>query len=142
MVTVVPAWLEWLEALSVGDEEFTTRFGIPVEPGWVGFPESLPAAVDGVRRAPDDPWGTHLFFDDDGALVGFGGWKGPPRGGEAELGYAVAPGRRGRGIATAVVAELVARALCRRRGHGAGPYSGRAEPVDVGAAPQRVRLGR
>jgi hypothetical protein len=25
-------------------------------------------------------WGSHLFFDDDGALVGFGGFKGPPPG--------------------------------------------------------------
>lgn len=50
------------------------------------------------------------LFDDDGTLVGFGGWKGPPVNGAAELGYAVAPECRGRGIATAVVRELVTRA--------------------------------
>jgi RimJ/RimL family protein N-acetyltransferase len=78
--------------------------------GWVGFPEALPAAVDGARRRSEDPWGTHLFFDDDGALVGFGGFKGEPSHGEVELGYAVAPARQGRGVATAVVEQLVNRA--------------------------------
>ncbi|MCA1673410.1 MAG: GNAT family N-acetyltransferase, partial [Actinobacteria bacterium] len=38
------------------------------------------------------------------------GWKGKPVDGAAELGYAVAPARQGRGIATAVVRELLARA--------------------------------
>ncbi|MDP8930196.1 MAG: GNAT family N-acetyltransferase [Actinomycetota bacterium] len=55
-------------------------------------------------------WGTHLVFDEDGALVGTGGWKGAPTEGVAELGYAVAPARQGRGIATAVVRELLSRA--------------------------------
>jgi ribosomal-protein-alanine N-acetyltransferase len=111
VVTVSPARPEWLDALVEGDDVFTARFGVPVVAGWVGFPESLPYAVEGSRTAPEDPWGTHLFFDDtDGALVGFGGWKGPPRDGEAELGYAIAPARQGRGLATAVVGVLVERA--------------------------------
>lgn len=111
MVHVVPARVDWLEALLAGDDVFTERFGIAVAPEWVGFPEALPHVVDGARRDPESPWGTQLFFDEvDGALVGFGGFKGPPSGGEVELGYAVAPTRQGRGIATAVVAELIERA--------------------------------
>jgi glutathione peroxidase len=111
VVTVLPARLEWLEALSGGDETFTARFGIPVVAGWVGFPDALPLAVDGARKDPGNEWGTHLFFDDqDGALVGFGGWKDAPRAGIVELGYAVAPARQGRGIATDVVRELLRRA--------------------------------
>ncbi|MET0147399.1 MAG: GNAT family N-acetyltransferase [Ilumatobacteraceae bacterium] len=113
MVLVLPARLDWLEALQDGDDTFVARFGIPVAAGWAGFPEAVAAAVEAARRRSADPWGTHLFFDDgdgDGALVGFGGFKGPPQDGEVELGYAVAPARRGRGIATAVVAELVGRA--------------------------------
>jgi hypothetical protein len=54
--------------------------------------------------------GPPLFFGEDGALIGNGGWKGPQVDGTAELGYAVAPGRQGRGVATAVVRELVRRA--------------------------------
>ncbi len=110
MVTVSPARVEWLEALVIGDDEFTARFDLTVVEGWAGFPEAVPLALAGTRKDPDSPWGTHLFFDDDGALVGFGGWKGAPSDGEAELGYAVAPSRQGRGIATAVVVELIARA--------------------------------
>ncbi|HEV2123630.1 MAG TPA: GNAT family protein [Chloroflexota bacterium] len=59
-------------------------------------------------------WGLHLVFDEDGALVGNAGWKGEPVGGAAELGYAVAPSRPGRGIATPVVRELLARACAAR----------------------------
>ena len=110
MVEVLPARLDWLEALVEGDEVFTARFGIPTVAGWVGFPEALPAATEQARHRSEDAWGTHLFFDDDGALVGFGGFKGRPRDGEVELGYAVAPGRQGRGLATAVVEQLVRRA--------------------------------
>ena len=110
MVEVLPARLDWLEALLDGDDVFTARFGIPVVAGWVGFPEALPAAVDGARHRSPDPWGTHLFFDDDGALVGFGGFKGQPHDGEVELGYAVAPARQGRGIATSVIEQLISRA--------------------------------
>jgi ribosomal-protein-alanine N-acetyltransferase len=110
VVEVVPARVDWLEALHEGDDVFTHRFQIPVEAGWAGFPEAVPAAVEGARRRSEDPWSTHLFFDDDGALVGFGGFKGAPVDGVVEVGYAVSPSRQGRGIATAVVDILVERA--------------------------------
>lgn len=110
VIRVEPATVEMLEALVEGDDVFEARFATPVIDGWAGFPEAVPHALAGARENPDQSWGTHLFFDDDGALVGFGGWKGAPVDRAVELGYAVAPARQGRGIATAVVAELVARA--------------------------------
>jgi RimJ/RimL family protein N-acetyltransferase len=111
-VEVVPARLDWLEALAEGDDVFTARFGIAVEPDWAGFPEAIPHAVTAARRRSEDPWGSALFFDGtDGALIGFGGFKGAPHDGEVEVGYAVAPSRQGRGIATAVVGILVERAV-------------------------------
>jgi RimJ/RimL family protein N-acetyltransferase len=100
---VLPARLDWLLALAESDEVFCTRFGIPVEPGWSGFPEAVPAAVAAARDCPEDPWGTHLVFDGDGTLVGIGGFKDAPRDGVVEIGYAVSPARQGRGIATAAV---------------------------------------
>lgn len=109
-VRVEPARLEWLVALAEGDEVFAERFGVPVELGWTGFPEALPYAVEAARRHDADPWGTHLLFDDDGALVGFGGFKGPPANGEVEIGYAVAPSRQGRGIATEAARWMIERA--------------------------------
>lgn len=110
MVRVETMRREWAEALALGDAVFTKRFGHAVEAGWWGFPEALKGLVDGARADEPDEWGAHLFFDEDGALVGVGGWKGPPVDRAAELGYAVAPARQGRGIATAAVRELVRRA--------------------------------
>ena len=110
MIRVEPLTLSWIEALAEGAEVFTSRFGVPVVEGWAGFPEMIPLALEAARAGGPPQWGSHLFFDHDGALVGFGGWKGGPVNGAVELGYAVAPERQGRGIATAVVTELVARA--------------------------------
>jgi GNAT superfamily N-acetyltransferase len=102
--------LDWAEALAQGDTVFSDRFGIPVEPGWTGFPDALPILFDAARGGADPRWGPQLFFDSDGALVGNGGWKGPPHDGVVEVGYAVAPSRQRRGIATTVVRELLERA--------------------------------
>jgi ribosomal-protein-alanine N-acetyltransferase len=110
MVRVEPVTRQWAEALAEGDAVFTERFGIPVEDGWSGFPEALPLIVEASQRSGPNDWGPHLFFDVDGTLVGNGGWKGGPVDGAVELGYAIAPARQGRGIATAVVDELVRRA--------------------------------
>ncbi|MBW3549021.1 MAG: GNAT family N-acetyltransferase [Actinobacteria bacterium] len=104
----------WAEALALGDDVFAERFGIAVEPGWEGYPEVMALLAEVRHASTPDEWGLHLVFDEDGALVGNAGWKGEPVDGAAELGYAVAPSRRGRGIATAVVHELLARARAAR----------------------------
>ena len=110
MVRVEPITREWAEALAEGDTVLTERFGIPVEAGWSGFPEAVPILLHAARCGVPGEWAPQLFFDDDGALVGNGGWKGRPQEGAAELGYAVTASRQRRGIATAVVRELVERA--------------------------------
>ena len=60
------------------DVEFARRFGVPVEAGWAGFPEALPIIIAAARAGGSGHWGPHLFFGQDGALIGNGGWKGPP----------------------------------------------------------------
>ena len=49
--------------------------------------------------------------DEPRTLVGLGGFKGPPRDGVLEIGYAVAPAWEGRGIATAATRELLREAF-------------------------------
>lgn len=110
MISVEPVTVPWIEALADGDAVFTARFGVPVADGWDGFRETLPLLLAAARRGEASPWGPYLVFDEDGALVGNGGWKGEPREGVAELGYAVAPARRNRGIATRLVNELLGQA--------------------------------
>lgn len=109
MVTVEPVTPAWAEALAEGDEVFEQRFGVPVVAGWDAFGEVISLLLKASNSGTPPEWGPHLVFDDDGALVGNGGWKGAPVDGTAELGYAVAPARRGKGIATAVVQTLVER---------------------------------
>lgn len=110
VVQVEPVTLGWATALARGDADFTREFGVRVEPGWAGFPEVIPMMVRHASQERPAMWGPHLVFDVDGSLVGNGGWKGPPVDGVAELGYAVAPARRNRGIAAAVVNRLLAAA--------------------------------
>ena len=83
MVRVEPVRREWAEALAEGDAVFAQRFGIPVEAGWSGFPEALPILLQAATSGVPGEWGPQLFFDDDGALVGNGGWKGRPPGGSS-----------------------------------------------------------
>ena len=80
--------------------------------GWEAFPSALPAARGALAADPEGArWGTRLFIlDEPRTLVGWGGFKGPPVDGVVELGYAVAPDFRGRGIAAdAVLADAPAR---------------------------------
>lgn len=108
---VEPARRDWLKALVEGDDVFTARFGIAVADGWAGFPEAVQPALDTARRHDGDPWEPYLVFDgDDGSLIGFGGFKGAPVDGAVEIGYAVAPSRQGRGVATAFASALIRRA--------------------------------
>jgi len=86
MVRVEPVRREWAEALAEGDAVFAQRFGIPVEAGWSGFPEALPILLQAATSGVPGEWGPQLFFDDDGALVGNGGWKGPPEQGRPSWG--------------------------------------------------------
>lgn len=105
-LSIEPIGIEWAEALIVSDASFAERFHIPVEADWSGFEDALPILLEAARAAGPSKWRPALFFD-DGVLVGTGGWKGPPEDGVAEMGYAVAPARQGRGIATAVVQRLI-----------------------------------
>ena len=103
--------LEHVEALLAGDAVFTERFGMPVAPGYLDFPEALARTRDELVHGMPSEWYSHLIIDvDANTLVGFGGYKGPPTDGEVEIGYSVAPSHQRRGHATAAAQLLIEQA--------------------------------
>ncbi len=99
---------------AIGDPPALGRaLGCEVADGWDVFPAALRRARDGLAADPGSArWGTRLFvLTEPRILVGFGGFKGPPHEGVVELGYAIAPGFEGRGLATAAVREMVREAF-------------------------------
>jgi [ribosomal protein S5]-alanine N-acetyltransferase len=112
-VRLVVADAPLLDAALAGGEALERVLGVRAAKGWDVFSRSLARTRE---QLADDPgaarWGTRLFVGDDPpALVGSGGFKGPPSDGAVELGYAIAPERQGRGLATAAVRELLREAL-------------------------------
>jgi RimJ/RimL family protein N-acetyltransferase len=112
-VRLVVADVALLDAALEGPRALADALGAEVVAGWNVFPGS----IERLRaRLAEDPgsarWGTRLFVaGEPPALVGWGGFKGPPREGTVELGYAVAPAREGRGLATAAVRAMLEEAF-------------------------------
>ena len=102
-----------MDAALTGDDELAEALGHGVAPGWATFADALRPARDAVTADPNSAaWGSRFFVTDDPPeLVGWGGFKGPPRGGVVELGYEIAESRRGRGLATAATRAMLAEAF-------------------------------
>jgi [ribosomal protein S5]-alanine N-acetyltransferase len=108
-VRLVTPGLALIEAAIAGPQPLERALGCEVAEGWDVFPESLPRARDHLAADPARArWGMRLFLaGEPPTLVGWGGFKGMPRDGTVELGYAVAPSWEGRGIATAAVNAML-----------------------------------
>jgi len=113
MVRLVRAELHLMDAALAGDEVLAEALGHRVVPGWVTFTEALGPTRDAVAADPSRAtWGTRFFVaGDPPELVGWGGFKGPPRDGVVELGYEIARSRWGRGLATAATRAMIAEAF-------------------------------
>jgi ribosomal-protein-alanine N-acetyltransferase len=112
MVTLVRAELHLMDAALAGDEALAQVLGHYVVPGWVTFTQALKPTRDAVAADPNGAWGTRFIVaGDPPELVGWGGFKGPPRDGVVELGYEIAESRRGRGLATAATRAMLAEAF-------------------------------
>ena len=109
MIRLVRADAELLADALAGDDALARALGHDVVAGWATFREALKSKDDGA-------WGSRLFVaGDPPELVGWGGFKGPPRGGVVEIGYEIAAARRGRGLATAAARAMVAEAFADER---------------------------
>jgi len=117
VIRLVPASLELLDAALDGDESLARALGHDVVPGWVTFTEALQPTRDALAaQGGDATWGTRFFVSGEPPeLVGWGGFKGPPRDGLVEIGYEIAGTRRERGLATAAVRAMVAEAFADER---------------------------
>jgi ribosomal-protein-alanine N-acetyltransferase len=102
--------LPLLDAAVRGDDELASVLGgCRVARDWQAFPDAVRRLRDDVAANAQPPrWGSRLFVHDaPRVLVGWGGFKGPPRDGSVEIGYAVAPDWQGRGLATCAVLEML-----------------------------------
>jgi [ribosomal protein S5]-alanine N-acetyltransferase len=109
---IVPATTDHLRALVEGTDAFEREFGLTAVDGYCEFPEALPRSLEAIGDGDADPqWSSHLFVvPADDALVGFGGFKGPPADGVVEIGYGIAPAYRGKGLATEASRQMIERA--------------------------------
>jgi len=111
---VVPVTPAMADALLAGDAVFTDRYGMPMAPGYLDYPEALPVMREALAAGTPPEWYSHLIVHRETlTVVGFGGYKGPPVDGHVEIGYSVAPTHRRLGHATAAVACFVAMARAR-----------------------------
>ena len=113
-LSLVDGNLELLTAAVAGGGALEALLGVSVADDWAGFPEALPVLRASYTKNPDGhPLGSLFFFEPKvRMLVGFGGFKGPPSAdGVVEIGYAVAPAFRGKGLATDAVEQMVQRAF-------------------------------
>jgi [ribosomal protein S5]-alanine N-acetyltransferase len=113
VVRLVRAELHLMDAALAGDEPLAKALGHDVVPGWAIFTEALRSTREALAASPDGSrWGARFFLaGDPPELVGWGGFKGPPRAGVVELGYEIAEARRGRGLATAATRAMIAEAF-------------------------------
>lgn len=108
---VIPLAAEQAVTLLAEPACFPERFGLSLVEGCVVFPESLEAIVEALEAGVDPAWFAHLLVDRDAReVVGLGGFTGPPVDGVVEIGYGVAPARRGLGHASAAVRAWLAHA--------------------------------
>jgi ribosomal-protein-alanine N-acetyltransferase len=107
---LLPATIQHLVALQSDRKAFGRLIGSPVPEGWPEFPESIGFTLDRLREHPDEgDWWMHFFVSGE-ALVGSGGFVGPPQDGVVEIGYELAPAFRGHGLGTAAARALVEKA--------------------------------
>jgi len=105
-------------ALIQGPDSYERSFGSPPAAGLRDFIVSKDVSPDYLARldasTEADPWthGFGLIHTDTGAVIGFGGFKGPPGAdGVVEIAYGVVPDYQGKGFATEAAQALVAYAF-------------------------------
>ncbi len=110
-----PARYTDLLAVGVGEAALEQALGVSIEPDWAGL-DAMEAIGRSRDMLADDPdlaqWWMHFIIHEaNRRLIGLGGFKGQPAGGQVEIGYEIAPGYRGRGLATEAARGMIDHAL-------------------------------
>ncbi|MEO8435133.1 MAG: GNAT family N-acetyltransferase [Pyrinomonadaceae bacterium] len=112
---LIPYGLMHFEAILDDQGKLAELLGATVFENWFVFPgvagiEAIRYAYEHLKANPDIAgWWTYLFIHhEDNALIGHGGFKGKPNeAGMVEIGYALVPAYRGRGLATEAAQGLM-----------------------------------
>lgn len=112
---LIPCELRHFEAILTEGGRIEELLGVTVFDDSFDFPGSASAETmrylrDHLRANPDElDWWTHLFVHvEDRVLIGMGGYKGrPDEAGMVEIGYAIVPSYRRRGLATEAARGLI-----------------------------------
>jgi [ribosomal protein S5]-alanine N-acetyltransferase len=113
---LIPATPALLRAPFLGREALARALSATVSEGWLPDSYGGGTPLELLQRLEANPtergWGLHYFVSrsigkEPPCLVGCGGYRGPPSGGQVEIGYAVLPEFRRRGFATEAAFALV-----------------------------------
>ena len=111
----IPCELQHFEAILKDQKLLGRMLGVTVFDDWFDFPgvagiEAIRFSYQYLKANPDAlGWWTYFFIHvKDNVLVGLGGYKGQAdESGLVEIGYAIVPAYRGRGLATEAAQWLV-----------------------------------
>jgi RimJ/RimL family protein N-acetyltransferase len=94
-------------AIRSGKRSIQALLNVSIPDHWPQFPEAFDLSNQAFSAF--ELWPAYLFLcPSEAALVGNGGFTGPPNGhGEVEIGYEIAPSFQDRGFATAAVSEML-----------------------------------
>ena len=109
-LNLIPCKLKHFEALARDENELAQILEVECAEGWLVFPEIISYSLEFLKNNPDAAnWWMYFFVHRASRkLVGNGGFKGKPdEAGTVEIGYAVAPAYRGKGLATEAAQGLV-----------------------------------
>jgi RimJ/RimL family protein N-acetyltransferase len=116
-LSLVSATAEHFEAAIESHQKLAELLGASLAADWLVFPEAIPGGYAMLKADPlNIGWGTHFFVHKpDNKLVGSGGYCGAPdSSGMVEIGYAISPEYRGKGLATEASHGLIDHAFLMR----------------------------
>lgn len=102
--------IKYFEAFERDENELARMLDVELAESWLVFPEVISYSHEFLKNNPDaaDWWMYFFIHRADRKLIGNGGFKGKPdEAGTVEIGYAIAPAYRCKGLATEAAQGLI-----------------------------------